>query len=413
MLGGNRNRSEPLPWMLSMSHPLNCDLFCHVVDNFGDVGVAWRLARQLAHEHGCVVRLFVDDLNTFAAICPQIQPRMGQQTVDSVSILPWSRQQQLDPGDVVVEMFGCHLLPGFIERIQRLGARRVRWVNLEHLSAESWVEGTHRRPSPQPGGIDKLFFFPGFTPATGGLLRERDLLARRAAWERLPSARRIALRSLGLPPPPEHALTVLLFSYARAGLAPWLQSMAAASRPTTLWVCPGPMRAEVDTWLHMQLATGQSTVRGSLTLCALPFVPQERFDELLWAADVCMVRGEDSFVRAQWAARPMVWHAYPQHDQAHLEKIQAFLGRYLEGADEALRDTVTAMWDAWNDHSELVPAWQAFVSQLPQIRKHAQAWCEHLAALPDLASQLLDTLAAEPGDGEITTLPMTDANRLK
>ena len=378
-----------------MNHPLNCDLFCHVVDNFGDIGVAWRLARQLAHEHGCVVRLFVDDLNTFAAICPQIQPRMGQQTVNSVNILPWSRQQQLDPGDIVVEMFGCHLLPGFVERVQRVGARRVRWVNLEHLSAEDWVEGTHLRVSPQPGGIDKLFFFPGFTAGSGGLLREADLLARRAAWERLPNARRIALRSLGLPPPPEHASTVLLFSYARSGIAPWLQAMAAASRPTTLWICPGPMRAEVDAWLSMQLSTGQSTVRGSLTLCALPFVPQERFDELLWSADVCVVRGEDSFVRAQWAGRPMVWHAYPQHDQAHLEKIDAFLRRYLEQAQAPVHDAVVALSEAWNQGGELVPAWQQFVSRLPQIRAHAQAWCERLAQLPDLASQLLAAVAPQ------------------
>lgn len=396
-----------------MSHPLNCDLFCHVVDNFGDIGVAWRLARQLTHEHGCVVRLFVDDLNTFAAICPQIQPRMGQQTVDSVNILPWSRQQQLDPGDVVVEMFGCHLLPGFVERIQRVGARRVRWVNLEHLSAEAWVEGAHLRPSPQPGGMEKLFFFPGFTPATGGLLRETDLLARRASWERLPSARRIALRSLGLPPPPDHSLTVLLFSYARADLAPWLEAMATASRPTTLWICPGPMRAEVDAWLHMQLATGQSTVRGSLTLCALPFVPQPRFDELLWSADICVVRGEDSFVRAQWAARPMVWHAYPQNDQAHLDKLEAFLRRYLQGAPEPVREAVTGLWEAWNDGGELVPAWQQFSARLPQIRQHAQAWCEHLAAMPDLATQLLQVLRAPAEEAVATTAPMGSAEQLK
>ena len=222
------------------------------------------------------------------------------------------------------------------------------------------------------------------------------MLARRASWERLPSARRIALRSLGLPPPPEHALTVLLFSYARAGVAGWLQSMASASRPTTLWICPGPMRAEVDAWLHMQLATGQSTVRGSLTLCALPFVPQERFDELLWSADVCIVRGEDSFVRAQWAARPMVWHAYPQQDQAHLDKIDAFLNRYLREADPGVRAAVTALSEAWNDGGELVPAWQTFCAALPGIRAHARSWCERLAMQPDLARQLLQALGVAP-----------------
>ncbi|MDE2323789.1 MAG: elongation factor P maturation arginine rhamnosyltransferase EarP, partial [Betaproteobacteria bacterium] len=97
------------------------DLFCHVVDNFGDIGVGWRLARQLAHEHGRNVRLFVDDLNTFRVICPQINPRLAQQSVDGVQVFNWGRQLQLEPGDVVVELFGCKLVPAFLERVQQRG----------------------------------------------------------------------------------------------------------------------------------------------------------------------------------------------------------------------------------------------------------------------------------------------------
>ena len=36
------------------------DLFCRVVDNFGDVGVCWRLAADLA-QRGEQVRLWIDD----------------------------------------------------------------------------------------------------------------------------------------------------------------------------------------------------------------------------------------------------------------------------------------------------------------------------------------------------------------
>ncbi len=365
------------------------DLFCHVVDNFGDIGVGWRLARQLAHEHGRNVRLFVDDLNTFRVICPQINPRLAQQSVDGVQVFNWGRQLQLEPGDVVVELFGCKLVPAFLERVQQRGAERLRWFNLEHLSAEPWVEGSHLKPSPQPGGINKLFFFPGFTPATGGLIREADLLARRDAWQAMPAARRIALRSLSLPPPPEHATTVVLFSYARARLESWLQGLATADRPTVLWICPGPIIEAVNDWLHMQLLTGQTTVRGSLTLCALPFMPQERFDELLWAADVCIVRGEDSFVRAQWAARPMVWHIYPQQDGAHDKKLDAFFDLYLKDATADVRDAIIPLWTAWNRNLDLDSAWSEFVTALPQLRRHARTWCNRLASQPDLASQLL------------------------
>ena len=36
------------------------DVFCRVVDNYGDAAVCWRLARQLADEHGARVRLWID-----------------------------------------------------------------------------------------------------------------------------------------------------------------------------------------------------------------------------------------------------------------------------------------------------------------------------------------------------------------
>ena len=50
------------------------DIFCRVIDNFGDIGVSWRLARQLVAEHNLDVRLWVDDLNTFCRLCPQASP---------------------------------------------------------------------------------------------------------------------------------------------------------------------------------------------------------------------------------------------------------------------------------------------------------------------------------------------------
>lgn len=387
--------------MQLMNHRETWDLFCHVVDNYGDIGVAWRLARQLVAEHGRSVRLYVDDLNTFRAICPELNPRMVQQSVRGVQVLSWNRQAQAEPGDVVVEMFGCRLLPAFLERLRERGPAGPRWIDLEHLSAEPWVEGSHLRLSPQSGGVNRLFFFPGFTPGTGGLLREADLLARRDAWQAMPTARRIALRALGLPPPPDHAVTVLLFSYARDNLESWLQAMAMAPRPTVLWICPGPVLEAVNAWLRMELITGHTTVRGSLTLCALPFVEQERFDELLWAADLCIVRGEDSFVRAQWAARPLLWHIYPQDDGAHMVKLEAFLDLYLEGMAPPLSGAVRALWDAWNRGASVAEPWAAVIEHLPRLRQHAESWSARLAAQTDLATQLVRAARAQAGSAAL------------
>ena len=59
----------PAPAPLAPARPsLSWDIFCTVVDNYGDIGVCWRLARQLAAEHGFAVRLWVDDLASFARL---------------------------------------------------------------------------------------------------------------------------------------------------------------------------------------------------------------------------------------------------------------------------------------------------------------------------------------------------------
>ncbi|MDE2270201.1 MAG: elongation factor P maturation arginine rhamnosyltransferase EarP [Betaproteobacteria bacterium] len=365
------------------------DLFCHVVDNLGDIGVTWRLARQLAAEHQQQVRLFLDDFKAFAHIAPQVQLRAAEQTLAGVQIVPWARQAQATPGDVVIEMFGCHLSDAFIAQIGKASPQPV-WLNLEHLSAEKWVDLHHLKPSPQSGGLMKYFYYPGFTDKSGGLLRESNLISQRDNWQMQPSAKRIALRALGLPPPPDHALTVLLFSYARQRLDGWLHTMAASERPVALWVCPGPVMTAINTWLDMTLQTGQITSRGSLSIYALPYIPQQRFDELLWAADVCIVRGEDSFVRAQWAAKPFVWHIYPQEDSAHDRKLDAFLDLYLNEADSELRDTVVHFWTAWNRGLDLAPAWMEFVSSLPALQRHALKWSRSLQTQADQASQLVD-----------------------
>ena len=41
------------------------DIFCTVIDNYGDIGICWRLARQLRVDDGQRVRLWVDDLTSF------------------------------------------------------------------------------------------------------------------------------------------------------------------------------------------------------------------------------------------------------------------------------------------------------------------------------------------------------------
>jgi uncharacterized repeat protein (TIGR03837 family) len=170
---------------------MHWDLFCRVVDNYGDIGVCWRLAADLA-ARGENVRLWVNDAGALAWMAPR-----GATGVE-VRAWPADDDAHVEPHEVVIEAFGCHLPTGFLTR---MGAKRPAptWVNLEYLSAESYVERSHGLPSPQASGpaqgLDKWFFYPGFTEKTGGLLRERDLVQRQTAFDAGASRARVEAAS--------------------------------------------------------------------------------------------------------------------------------------------------------------------------------------------------------------------------
>ncbi|WP_150681128.1 elongation factor P maturation arginine rhamnosyltransferase EarP [Pandoraea pneumonica] len=388
-----------------------CDLFCTVIDNFGDIGVCWRLARQLVREHGWSVRLWVDDLTSFRYLRPEIDPGLAKQRCDGVDVRHWGADfgpmtDDNAPGDIVIEAFACNVPEPYVQAMharKQAGSPPV-WINLEYLSAEDWVDDCHLQRSVHPQlGLVKTFFFPGFTERTGGLARERELFSRRDAFYASADLRDAWWqRTLGLPAAPQGALVVSLFAYENAALPALLAQWAASDTPVVCLVPQGRVAPGVGEWFgRSALAPRESATRGSLTAYGLPFVPQADFDTLLWACDLNFVRGEDSFVRAQWAAKPLVWHIYPQEDNAHHEKLDAFLGRYLaemaETAESAAnggglsvtsREALRTFTHLWNGYAQTAPDWPALAAALPALTVHARGWADKQGALPDLARQL-------------------------
>lgn len=314
-----------------MNRSLQWDIFCKVIDNFGDIGVCWRLAADLAGR-GHPVRLWVDDASALDWMAPA--------GCAGVRVLPWAGPPDLvaagfdeQPPGVMIEAFGCHIAPEFIAacaRIERAGGLKPVWINLEYLSAEAYVERCHAMPSPVQGGPAagwiKWFFYPGFTAATGGLLREPGLAGRQARFDRTAwlAAQGIAWRGER-----SGEQLVSLFCYeppALAGLLAQLAQHGLAGQPVRLLVAAGRAEQAVKAALNdkkqlQPIADG----RRLLSISYLNLLTQPDFDHLLWACDLNFVRGEDSVVRALWAGKPFVWQIYPQHDAAHLAKLQAFL----------------------------------------------------------------------------------------
>lgn len=363
------------------------DIFCTVIDNYGDVGFSWRLARSLAREHGAQVRLWVDDLAAFQHIRPEIQPGLLQQPCDGVTVCAWRTPfAPTPPADVVVEAFGCTLPESYVADMAARPQLPV-WINLEYLSAEPWVAAHHGLPSPHPRlPLTKYFFFPGYVGQTGGLLRERDLFSRRAHF--LAAETGDYWRSLGLAAPEPGEWRVSLFAYENPALGELLDAWAANSDPVTLLVPEGRILPQLAGWLSVaSLRAGESIRRGGLKIWVLPFSSQDDYDHLLWACDLNFVRGEDSCVRAQWAARPLVWQAYPQAESAHINKLEALLAVYAP--PPALADA----WRRWNGvpgAPDMAACWVGLQAQRAELKRHANDWQANLARLPGLADALVD-----------------------
>ncbi|WP_431052626.1 elongation factor P maturation arginine rhamnosyltransferase EarP [Roseateles sp. L2-2] len=341
------------------------DIFCRVIDNYGDLGVCLRLARDLA-QRGAQVRLWSDDLSPLSWMQPT--------PVEGLACLPWTDSARAAPGDVVVETFGCDLPERFVAA---MAARAVKpaWINLEYLSAESYVERSHGLKSPQfsgPGaGLEKRFFYPGFSDRTGGLLREPGLIEAADAHVAHGAAAWLAARGWA-PAPGERVLS--LFAYPHAPLAAFLDALGPG---WLLLLCPGAPQQELPPLLR----DGQRAI-------ALPHLSQTDYDRLLWSCDLNLVRGEDSFVRAQWAGRPMLWQIYFQDDGAHGPKLEAFLARAMTGSPAPLRARWGALSRAWNGLAPWTPEAAEALRELADAAAHARAWRAELAAMPDLTARL-------------------------
>lgn len=376
------------------------DVFCRVIDNFGDIGVCWRLACDLA-QRGQQVRLWVDDARALAWMAPQVQWQADQalglstgQGQQGVTVCHWQDAEQLDQlapgllaGDVVVEAFGCDPPDAFVARMQvhAAGGAPAQWINLEYLSAEDYVERSHGLRSPvwsgAGKGLQKRFFYPGFTPSTGGLLREPELIARRGQELGSPTQKQAYLQKLGLRLPPQAPL-VLLFCYESAPVAALLDRLTKQIPQAHVLLTPGPASRLARLWAQRNPAFASH-------LHELPALPQTEFDRLLWCCDLNLVRGEDSAVRALWAGRPHIWHIYEQDDGVHAAKLDAFMARWQAGWPEPLREETRAWWLAWNHLAPMpdhLPSWQAADCPWRVFSEKAR---DRLLTQQDLTSQLI------------------------
>ena len=335
------------------------DIFCQIVDNYGDAGVCWRLARSLTSLHGQEVRIFCDDLPTLNLLASGVDPEIKRR----IDVQPWessysNSRHPVDTPDVVIEAFGCELPERYLTGLL-IARKKPIIINLEYLSAEPWVVDFHQKASPQAHGIPKYFFFPGFQPETGGILIDPKPKTACINSDNIPASLGISWKRMR-----PNTKRISVFCYPDAPLLRWLQDLGTLGENIDVVLTHGQLE-------QLQFSTGHSTsappLPDAIQLISIPFVSQDEYDWVLSQCDFNIVRGEDSFIRAQLAGKPFIWHIYPQEDRAHEVKLAAFLDLYLENASPELKQSVVAAMDwampnewfqsmgSWGTHSK---AWQ-------------------------------------------------------
>jgi len=366
------------------------DIFCKIVDNFGDIGVCWRLAKQLEKEHDLEIRFFVDKPSIAKQILIGLDVKATVQRYEGITVINWQDNTIFDNNvDVVLETFACGLPLAYLLNLRAT----TIWVNVEYLSAEAWVTDFHARDGRHRESNRKRYvYFPGFHEKTGGLLREHDLIARRDTFQQSRSLQHAFWQSLGIDNNSEE-VNVSLFSYANAPINQLLQSLIDGEQRVNLFMplndcLPKPLLGKE------KVSIGDCLIKGNLTLHILPFLTQDDYDQLLWACDINFVRGEDSWVRAIWAGKPFIWQPYWQTEQTHMVKLNAFLDTYYAGYP--MRETIMALNQSWALGEFSSNVWALYLAHLADISALSQQQSQALLLQDTLTNKLVAFCANLP-----------------
>ncbi len=361
------------------------DIFCRVIDNYGDIGFCWRLAKQLQKEYSWNIRIWVDDLYAFGKIQPGIINNIHYQIIKNVPIIWWNHvnekgMKNFTPGNVIIETFQCGIPSSYLNFTF---SKKPILINIEHLTAETWIDTCHKLKSFTKSGLEKIFYFPGFSKLSGGLIRENWVSKERNSLQSSWNLRLEFLRNIGL-----FSTRISLGDYANVFLctifcyqnAPVynLINILEKMRKRTILLVPEGISKNLE----------NSCKRTHwISIFRFPFLKQKDFDRILWCSDLNFIRGEDSLVRAIWSQRPFIWQIYKQKKLVHLNKLEAWLRIYQTPS------SVAQLFRSWNMGMHKMVECnlnQALSSDWIQWKKLSKNSAREFEKIPDLSKQLVE-----------------------
>ena len=339
------------------------DVFCDVIDNFGDAGVCLRLCRDFSKKN-YEVRLFCNNVNILNKIT-----NSEDASNRFLSLLSWSdKNMDYSPSEVVIQAFSVRLPDNLIKKIK---TRKSTVINLEYLTAETFAEDCHKLPS-YADGFESFFFFPGFTKKTGGVVIEKSFL------EKINKTKS------------KESKNITLFSYENEKVKSVINSLN--KEKFILNIFEGKGLNNFNNQLKLNLTAGDEYKLNELTVRVLPMVSQDEYDSYLIDSKLNLVRGEDSIVRAMLTGNPFLWHIYPQEEDAHKDKIEALFDRMSEVCSskkdvEILRQ-LTLSYNGFSDYLDSFD----LLGFYENWKKLSKEWSEHLISLGSLTDNLITFL---------------------
>ena len=352
-------------------------ILCKVVDNFGDIGVVYRLAKQLKKINPeNQINLIVDNLDSFNKICSGVQCGLPFQQVEDLNVYDWNASDfchsafSADDGalmPVILECFQCGR-PDWMERIlfEEKLQRTVHIIMIDYLTAEKYAEDFHCLQSlTRSAKVQKVNFMPGFTGLTGGLVIDE-------AWHELP-----VYKTDG---------PVLVFTYERnwKNLSSALVQYCRSVKGCRILVAQGRGKESIMQGLNLVEPDGSNYIE------ELSYLNQTEWDEMMKTCSALVIRGEESMSRACLSGIPFIWHAYPQSDEYQLVKVKALLERMKQHFNDEDFKVVEKAWLEINSpEDDSGNAYSDFFSAVPRLVSGFRDFARSIRKNGDLCVNLM------------------------
>ena len=335
------------------------DIFCEVIDNYGDVGVAYRLAREFK-------RIYPNKQLRF--IISKTEELDLIKKAEDITIIAYKNIDKIEtPADLVIETFACNIPETYMNKALKTSKLII---NLEYFSSENWVDDFHLQESFLGGNLKKYFFIPGLSEKSGGIILDKEFLDRK---NKVQENREYYLKQFNINE--NYDLIISVFSYEK-NFDNFLKTLQKLDKKVLLLLLSEKTQKNFIKYFD------NNNYYDKIKAVKLPFFTYDKYEELLALCDINLVRGEDSFVRALLLAKPFLWHIYPQDENAHIIKLESFLEKYCPNNKE-LKETFINYNINKDDFSY-------FFKNLDEIKKYNEKYSDYLIENCNLMDKLIN-----------------------